>query len=194
MAPPVRATVGATVTPPVSSSAAVMPPRLRMPAVSWPAAETRTTPAFTLNWPVQPVLGAPKISVPTPSLVRLAAAFTLAAPSPKAVPIVSVFPATTSSVRVSVVLPKTSERLKVMSSSTRKRALPPAAGVRTTLLAAAPRTAEAETARPPRWTTTSPTKSLVMLLMTSTPSPVLVRPVPDSLPRSSSPETVFGWE
>ena len=179
----VRSTALARVMPPESSSAAVMPPMLILPVVSWLAAEARTTPALTLNWPDQPELSAPSTRVPVAILLRAAVA--PAVTSNGAVR-VTVLPAATSSWRVLAVLPRTIVRPKDRSSVKRRKEVPPP-GTRTTLLAGSPSWPSAEMERPPRWMVTSPTKSLSRAESTRVPLPVLVRPAPETLPAKVSP-------
>ena len=147
--------------------------------MSWLASETRTTPMLTLNWPVQPVLAAPRTSVPAACLVSAAAAPPVSSNGEVSV---TVLPAATSSWRVLVVLPKTMVRPKVRSSVKRRVEVPPEAGVRTTLLAASPSWPSAEIESTPPWTFTLPTKSFVASPSTRLPLPVLVRPAPETLP------------
>ena len=160
-----------------------MPPILSLPVVSWLAAEAWTTPALMLNWPVQPVLSAPRTRVPVACLTSAAVAPPV---SSKAEVSVTVLPAATSSWRVLAVLPKTIVRPKVRSSVKRSVELPPV-GARTTLLAASPSWPSAEIESTPRWTFTLPTKSLVASPSTRVPLPVFVRPAPETLPAKVRP-------
>ena len=139
---------------------------------------------LTLSAPVQPALEAPSTKVPVACFVSEAAAPPV---SSNAEVSVAVLPAETSIWRVSVVLPKTIARPKERSSVKRRVDVPPLAGVRTTLLAALPSCPSAEIESTPRWTLTLPVKSLVTSPSTRVPSPVLVRPAPETLPESVRP-------